>query len=70
MAESPRTAQNIDCIMRDVDDIRDYLKALVERESEAEIKNARREMLTAIHRLTSAIESLNSTGHSMQGIYK
>jgi len=56
--------------MRDADDIRDYLKALVERESEAEIKNARREMLTAIHCLTSAIESLNSTCHSMQGIYK
>lgn len=70
MAESPRTAQNIDYIMRDADDIRDYLKALVERESEAEIKNARREMLTAIHCLTSAIESLNSTCHSMQGIYK
>lgn len=65
MAESPRTAQNVDYIMRDAEDIRCYLKDLVEKEGDVEAKNAQRELLGAIYRLTTAVENLQLTYHTI-----
>lgn len=58
MAESPRTAQNVDYIMKDAEDIRSYLEVLIERGDDTETKKIQKEMLTAIYRLTAAIDDL------------
>ncbi|MCA1605113.1 MAG: hypothetical protein LC775_06505 [Acidobacteria bacterium] len=50
MAESPRTAQNVDYIMNDTENIRHYLKILAEKENSVESKTAQAEMLMAIDR--------------------
>lgn len=66
MAESPRTAQNVDYIMNYAEDIRYDLNSLVEKLDDAEVRNTQREMITAISRLTTTIENLHATYLSMQ----
>jgi hypothetical protein len=61
MAESPRTAQNVDYIMNDTENICHYLKILAEKENSVENKTAQAEMLMAIDRLTAAIDGLHLT---------
>lgn len=69
MAESPRTAQNVDYIADYAEGIRDELQSLADRLDDAESRNIQREMITTIARLATAIENLHSIYFSMHQEY-
>lgn len=61
MAESPRTAQAADYIMRYTEEMCGYLKAIAERQGGVSEETASREILVAVAGLTTAMEGLRST---------
>lgn len=68
VAESPRTAQNVDYIADYVEDIRNCLHVLAEKENDVEAKKVQGEILITLRGLTTAIEGLQSTYRSTQEV--